>query len=168
VEPSIKINKNKNLNYPEEREMFKRREDEIDFLRDNAFFFLRGEDIFEQRERLMIGFCLLKYAIVLMRNLKAELNPDNLIKQYPQLRWKDFFADKEYADFQKDLNNDLMGMEKSFTVVCDNCGDYFNEICAMNPDFKSGFSRDIYESELTGSFKGCYRQATRHLFRALR
>jgi hypothetical protein len=129
---------------------------------------LRAESLFENKERLMMGYSLLKYAIILMRSLNEGLEKEELEKEYPTLRWREFFEDSEHEELAKDLTKDLNSMEKEFSFICDSCTDYMSEITQINPAFEEDFDKEIRVTEFEGAFKSCYRHSTVHLYKVLR
>lgn len=83
-----------------------RRKDEIDFLRENAEYFLEV-DLLKAPERLMLSFNLLKYYIVLLRGFKEGLNSASLNQQYPGLKWNEFLNSKQFKELAKETSDDL-------------------------------------------------------------
>jgi hypothetical protein len=52
-------------------------------------------DILKNHEKYMLSFNLLKYYVVLMKNLTKELNAESLEKRYPQkYKWAQFIKTK--------------------------------------------------------------------------
>jgi hypothetical protein len=63
----------KDKNYPEEKEFFERKNDEIDFLYDNYKDFSSTNSVLKFIEILPLCYNLLKYYIILKRNLVKDI-----------------------------------------------------------------------------------------------
>ena len=72
--------KPKDKNYPEEKEFFERKNDEIDFLYDNYKDFSSINGVLKFIEILPLCYNLLKYYIILKRNFIKDINNGKFFK----------------------------------------------------------------------------------------
>ena len=122
----------------------------------------------QEEEKLMLCYNLLKYYIILLRQLRSSLSCKSLALEYPKFQWEEFLQSSCFLRFRQEVESDLQYSLIKYNITYHQCKVMIGQILQLNPSFGESFSYDVEVAHFVDPFKASYRSTTSYVYKALR
>jgi hypothetical protein len=87
----------------------------------------------DHSEIMAFRYNVLKYYVMLLRQLLDSLRPDVFEKKYPKCKWKEFFKTSEFSTLKREISDLLGKAEIKVSEAYDKCKSELQTVRKFNP-----------------------------------